>query len=108
MAPIARLGEVRRPVRTCIGCRQKADKSDLLRLVVRVTVVADLQQRQPGRGAYLHPRGSCLDAAIRRRALGRALRVNGVDQAALAEAVAPHLDPAAAEAVWSAHAPPRA
>lgn len=31
----------------------------------------------PGRGAYLHPSLNCLDLAERRRALSRALRLNG-------------------------------
>jgi uncharacterized protein len=31
----------------------------------------------PGRGAWLHPVQACLDAAIRRRAFGRALRITG-------------------------------
>jgi predicted RNA-binding protein YlxR (DUF448 family) len=34
----------------------------------------DLRQILPGRGAYLHPSESCLDHALKRRAIGRALR----------------------------------
>jgi predicted RNA-binding protein YlxR (DUF448 family) len=30
----------------------------------------------PGRGAWLHPTSECLDAALRRRAFARALRIS--------------------------------
>ena len=33
--------------------------------------------RSPGRGAHLHPTSTCLTLAVRRRALPRALRVEG-------------------------------
>ena len=64
------------PVRTCIGCRERAVKTELLRLVWRGAAVgADPSQTEPGRGAYLHPRTQCLEAALRKRAVGRALRI---------------------------------
>jgi uncharacterized protein len=64
------------PVRTCIGCRERAAKSSLLRLVATGDeVIPDPQARLPGRGAYLHPSLECLGLAQRRRALPRALRV---------------------------------
>ena len=63
------------PVRTCIGCRSRDEKVRLLRIVARDGGVAvDVRQRQPGRGAYLHPRPECLEQALKRRSLGRALR----------------------------------
>lgn len=70
------------PVRTCVGCRERATKSDLLRLVAVAdgsawTVVPDLTGRMSGRGAHLHPTKTCLDLAVRRRALPRALRLEG-------------------------------
>ncbi|MCL2583586.1 MAG: YlxR family protein [Streptosporangiales bacterium] len=64
------------PVRTCVGCKERAVKSSLLRLVaVGNDLVPDPQSRRPGRGAYLHPSLACLDRARRRRAFSRALRV---------------------------------
>jgi len=68
-------------VRTCIGCRQKAAVTDLIRIVASdpgppVTVVPDLRRSAPGRGAHLHPTTTCLDLAVRRKAFGRALRVS--------------------------------
>ena len=64
------------PTRTCIGCRERTAKSELLRLVWQDTQVrADPRQTGSGRGAYLHHRIACLDLAERKRAVGRALRV---------------------------------
>ncbi|MEB3032743.1 YlxR family protein [[Mycobacterium] nativiensis] len=40
-------------------------------------VVVDRAGNQPGRGAWLHPAPECLQAAIRRRAFSRALRISG-------------------------------
>ena len=76
------------PVRTCVGCREQANKSDLLRLVWSPTgLTADVRQRELGRGAYLHPRANCLAQAARRRVIGRALRVDGVTTGDLERAV---------------------
>ncbi|WP_234356427.1 YlxR family protein [Blastococcus sp. Marseille-P5729] len=64
--------------RTCIGCRQQADASELIRFVVDAAdpgrLRVDPRRRLPGRGAHLHPTVSCLEAATRRRAFTRALR----------------------------------
>jgi uncharacterized protein len=66
------------PVRTCVGCRERAVKSSLLRLVAAGDgIIPDPQARLPGRGAYLHPSPECLELAQRRRAFPRALRVTG-------------------------------
>jgi predicted RNA-binding protein YlxR (DUF448 family) len=65
------------PVRTCVGCRRRAPKSDLLRVVsVEGVLVPDPRGRRPGRGAYLHLDPACVDLAERRRAFSRALRVS--------------------------------
>ena len=66
------------PVRTCVGCRAKAAKTELLRVVaVEGAVVPDLRGRSPGRGAHLHPDPGCLALAEKRRAFPKALRVDG-------------------------------
>jgi predicted RNA-binding protein YlxR (DUF448 family) len=79
------------PVRTCIGCRERAAKSELLRVTAgsdsdgRPAVVPDPAAIRPGRGAHLHPTPACYDLAVRRRAFGRALRVaTGLDSAPVA------------------------
>jgi uncharacterized protein len=65
-------------IRMCVGCGGRVAKSDLIRLVaVGGEIVADPAARQPGRGAYLHPRQDCLKRAQRRQAFRRALRVAG-------------------------------
>ncbi|WP_156726847.1 YlxR family protein [Streptomyces apocyni] len=66
------------PERTCVGCRERAAKSDLLRVVVIEGVcVPDHRGTLPGRGAYVHPAQVCLDLAVRRRAFLRSFRVRG-------------------------------
>lgn len=61
-----------------MGCRERAAKSDLLRIVaVEGTCVPDPRGTLPGRGAYLHPASVCLDLAVRRRAFLRAFKVQG-------------------------------
>jgi len=65
------------PQRTCIGCRKKAARSELLRLVAEgsgsTAVLVDERRRMAGRGAWLHPSEACLALAVKRRAFGRAL-----------------------------------
>ncbi|MGV1003685.1 MAG: YlxR family protein [Candidatus Nanopelagicales bacterium] len=77
---------IAQPIRTCVGCRVRADKSNLLRVTVSPTqsepaspvlLRVDPRARATGRGAYVHPSSSCVEQAIRRRAFGRALRVTG-------------------------------
>ncbi|MEA9986735.1 MULTISPECIES: YlxR family protein [Subtercola] len=64
-----------KPVRTCVGCRARAEKSSLLRVVAQnLEIVADEAAVLPGRGAYLHPSVECFQKAVKRRAFGRALR----------------------------------
>ncbi|MER7354833.1 MULTISPECIES: YlxR family protein [Nonomuraea] len=66
------------PLRTCVGCRVRTAKSELLHLVlVGDLVIPDLRGQLPGRGASLHPDLSCLELAERRRAFPRAFRVPG-------------------------------
>ncbi|TDW29116.1 YlxR family protein [Cryobacterium psychrophilum] len=63
-------------VRTCIGCRSRAERSSLMRIVARgPEIVVDETATLPGRGAWLHPTVSCFQDAQRRRAFVRALRV---------------------------------
>ena len=69
------------PVRTCVGCRSRAPRSHLLRIVVRGSeLIADESAVLPGRGAWLHPTLECLELALRRRAFARAFRTQtGLD-----------------------------
>jgi len=65
------------PVRTCLGCRSRTQKSALLRVVSQNgAVVPDLSAVLPGRGAWVHPTPECVEKAVARKAFGRALRVS--------------------------------
>ncbi|MEV7609312.1 YlxR family protein [Microbacterium sp. NPDC089320] len=65
------------PVRTCVGCRTRAPRAALLRVVSQNDIlIIDERAVLPGRGAWVHPTPECVDAALRRRAFGRALRVS--------------------------------
>jgi hypothetical protein len=69
------------PVRTCVGCRERGDKGDLVRFVAVAggSVRIDPRGSEPGRGAYVHHRRACLEAALSHGALARALRT-GLDE----------------------------
>ena len=64
------------PQRTCIACRQVREKKDLIRLVSTENGVADIDVfgNKPGRGAYLCPKRSCWELALRKNRLDYALR----------------------------------
>ncbi|WP_345506362.1 YlxR family protein [Terrabacter aeriphilus] len=81
-----------------MGCRGTDSWSALLRVVAATdehpgstppaTLRPDPRHRMPGRGAWLHPTPECFELAVRRKAFGRALRL----QVALdVSAVARHL-----------------
>ncbi|MEJ6488270.1 YlxR family protein [Leucobacter sp. USCH14] len=66
------------PVRTCVACRKRAPRTELLRVVVHEDrLVVDDRAVLPGRGAWVHPAFQCLDRAVARGNLLRALRVSG-------------------------------
>ena len=61
------------PIRSCIACRKRENKTDLLRVVKEgAHVVADPEGRKVGRGGWLHR--ECLELAITRRSFERALK----------------------------------
>ena len=66
------------PQRTCVGCRTVLAKRQLVRLVRTSEggVAIDPTGKAAGRGAYLHDRRSCWEAALANGALENALRVN--------------------------------
>jgi predicted RNA-binding protein YlxR (DUF448 family) len=82
------------PIRTCIGCRERATRSELLRVVIgsdasgQPAACPDPLGTAPGRGAHLHPTTGCYDLAVRRRAFSRALRAG---EALSSTPVAEHL-----------------
>ncbi len=63
--------------RMCTGCGQRAERDELVRLVVGPSapfVVVDLGRRLGGRGVSVHLRRRCVRAAVMRGPLARALR----------------------------------
>lgn len=76
----------------CAGCRERADKAVLIRIVARDGVgMVDATKTQPGRGVYLHPQFGCLEQAVKRRSMGRLLRTE-IDGPRTAEVIRVHLD----------------
>ena len=66
------------PIRTCIGCRGKFPKKDLLRFV-RNTVgnlQTDLTGRLPGRGAYVCQSQACINITFKSQKINTHLRSN--------------------------------
>ncbi len=62
-------------MRRCIGCRQTAGVDALLRITCTDGHRLAVGRHLPGRGAWLcDGSGPCLEAAVRSRAFGRALR----------------------------------
>lgn len=63
------------PLRMCVGCQTMHTKKELLR-VVRTPdgeVLIDPTGKKAGRGAYLCAQVACLEQAIKRKSLQRAL-----------------------------------
>jgi predicted RNA-binding protein YlxR (DUF448 family) len=71
------------PLRTCIICGLKTEKSDLRRLVAQQagSVVLDPAGRQPGRGAYVCSGGDCRSNGPKRGRVEYALRTRIGDDA---------------------------
>ena len=70
-------GTRRTPQRTCVVCRSTTAKRTLHRIVRTPAgeVAYDPTGKAPGRGAYLCGQPGCLDMAVRRRSIQRALKV---------------------------------
>lgn len=95
------LGGERGPVRTCVGCRQRAQKDELLRLAIVPTdlrergpaVLVDPTGRLPGRGLHVHPTAACVAAAVERGGIARSVKgAPGITTMALRTAMTLKLD----------------
>ncbi len=77
------------PERTCIACRAKLPKRELVRVVrsAEGKIQVDETGKQAGRGAYLCHCRACWETALKRGNLSRALRapLSQEDKAALQE-----------------------
>ena len=63
----------RQPQRTCMGCNEKKDKKDLIRIVKNKNgeISIDRTGKQEGRGAYLCDNIECLEKAIKTKRIER-------------------------------------
>ena len=65
------------PERTCIGCRGVYSKNDVVRVVSGPSgPVIDYREKLPGRAAYVCTRRECIEKALTRDNLSRALHTN--------------------------------
>jgi hypothetical protein len=64
------------PARTCVACRARRPKRELIRIVRTSdsTLVIDATGKRNGRGAYLCPQRDCWERALRQGSLEHALR----------------------------------
>ncbi|MGB9616231.1 MAG: YlxR family protein [Desulfomonilaceae bacterium] len=64
------------PTRMCIACRARRPAQELIRLAVSKgeVLVSDAKYKMPGRGCYVCPEEICIDRALKKSRLERALR----------------------------------
>ena len=65
------------PQRSCVVCRTKKDKNELMRIVRNQEneIILDESGKKPGKGAYICDSIECLEKGIKSKALKRALEV---------------------------------
>jgi hypothetical protein len=89
------------PLRSCIACRERFPKRDLVRIVrtPEGAIKIDLKGKRSGRGAYLCRNQQCWEAALQPRRLSQALkcRVHDKDVAELRLLAAPLIEEAVVE-----------
>jgi len=64
------------PVRTCIGCKCKKPKKEMIRIIRTPDgkIEIDKTGKKSGRGAYLCDNVKCLDVAFRENSLNKSLK----------------------------------
>jgi uncharacterized protein len=64
------------PLRMCVGCQEKKNKRDLVRVVrsPEGDISLDFTGKKPGRGAYICSQRVCLEAAIKKKRLEKSLQ----------------------------------
>jgi len=62
------------PIRTCLGCRKARPKRELVRLVRRADGRVVVDERGPGRGAYVCAEAGCVERALKGGRLSHAFR----------------------------------
>lgn len=64
------------PIRKCVGCKESAEKNELIRIVKDKTdnIFIDESLKANGRGVYIHKDSSCLEKAFTNKELERSLK----------------------------------
>ncbi len=80
--------KTRSPERTCVACRQRGERDELVRVVAGLDggVALDPRAVKSGRGAWVHPTKACVATMVKRHAAERSLKVDvqrSLDAAAL-------------------------
>jgi predicted RNA-binding protein YlxR (DUF448 family) len=65
-----------RPQRTCLGCGDRDDQKNLIRISIGAGGELITDKKGYGRGGYLHHRHDCWQAFVRRKNTHRAFRMN--------------------------------
>ena len=67
----------KQPQRTCMGCNEKKDKKDLIRIVKNKDneISIDRTGKKEGRGAYICDDVNCLEKVIKSKRLKRVLEI---------------------------------
>lgn len=65
------------PYRTCIGCQERKPKKELLRIIRTPEGMIEIDEtgKKSGRGAYLCYNIACWKEAVKKKRLGKALKV---------------------------------
>ena len=72
----------KQPQRTCMGCNEKKDKKDLIRIVKSKDneISIDRTGKKEGRGAYICDDVNCLDKLIKSKRLERVFEMSISDE----------------------------
>lgn len=70
------------PQRQCMGCRERKEKREMIRVVrsPEGAISLDFRGKAPGRGAYICPKMDCLKRAIKAKSLERSLETEIPDE----------------------------
>ena len=70
------------PQRTCMGCNEKKDKNQLIRIVKNKDneIHVDRTRKMQGRGAYICDDIKCLEKVIKSKRLEKVLDINISDE----------------------------
>lgn len=65
------------PQRTCVGCMQKKDKTDLIRIVKNKQneIFIDKTGKKEGRGIYICNNANCLEKAIKTKRIEKSFEM---------------------------------